>query len=136
MWRFPVFDDVCKGWPDFLPVEGIPTQFCADSLFFEFGRAPNQGGARYPKQSRDPIIVQEERADDEQQAQSHDVGPPEQAKITFTTDDPDEAEADDEKGGNAEETTEEIHSTQLSVISNQFYRFIRGDRMTDRITFK
>ena len=117
MWRLPLFDEIGKRWLDFLPVEGKPAQFGADGLFFELGRSPNQRCAGHAKQRRSPVIVQEERDDHKQQAQSHDVGPPEQAKVAFATDDPDETEADDEEGSNAEHETEKVHFDQFSETS-------------------
>ena len=110
MWRFPVFDGVRKGWLEFLFIEGEPAEFRADSLFLELSRAPDQGCSRHTEQGRSPVILQEERSDDEQQAKSHDVRPPEQAEITFATDDPDEAESDNEEGSDAENETKIVHS--------------------------
>lgn len=146
MRRFPFPDNFRKRWLDFLPVKWIPAQFCPDRLFFEFGRAPDQGGSRYTEQGGSPVIVQEERGNDEQKAQPHNVGPPKQTEIAFTADDPDKSETDDEEGCEAEEETEGVHSYQCSVFSPpRLCRSGRGEQLdgffwiyslTDGVTFQ
>src|SRR3990172_6411776 len=101
MWRFPLAYHVCKGRLDFLSVEGEPAQFCPDGLLLELRRTPGEGGARYAKQGGSPIVFQEYREKDKQNAKSQNIRPPEQAKVAFAADNPDEAETNDEEGGEA-----------------------------------
>ena len=117
---FPFFDDCFKRRSDFLPVEWEPAQFGADSLFFEFGRAPDERGADCADKGRGPFAGEEQRSENEQDPQSHDVGPPQVAEITLAVNDPDEAEADDEEGGETEEEAEGVHSVQCSVGSRGY----------------
>jgi len=95
---------------NFLFIVWEPAQFRADGLFFEFGRTPDEGGARGAQQDGAPIRADEDRAEHDQRAQPHHVRPPEIAKVVFAANDPNESESDDEEGSKAEEKTKKVQN--------------------------
>ena len=106
MRRLPLFDNFRKRRLDFIWVVGKPAQFRADGLFFEFGTSPNEGGADDGSDDAQPVILNEERCNNDEDANSHHVGPPEIAKISFAANDEGEAKPDDEQGEDADENAE------------------------------
>lgn len=95
---------------NFLLIEREPAQFRTDGLLFEFGRTPDEGGARGTQQGGAPIRADEDRTKHNQRAQPHHVRPPEIAKVAFAANDPNESESDDEEGSKAEEKTKKIQN--------------------------
>lgn len=112
MRRFPFFDNVCKGKLHFVRIERIPAQFRADSLFFEFGAAPDEGCSNNADDDRAPVILNEEGCSDDEKTNAHHVNPTPITEISFAANDEWKTKPNDEQGEDADENAECVHSVQ------------------------